>query len=246
MFLLIPNRIKTLFCCLGGALLAPGCTVGFSNASQRVPGAYSKIYIPAANDSSLFAGQAARLSEAVRTLLANRNDVRITGLEDARFALRIQILSRQQSIVSVDSCNNASGTPQVANGAYNCVDIHPELTGNPGLPTSFNQPAVSPNQEQVNLVVLAKAIDLNDGHVLWQKTYNGRNMAAAGFQEIGDKGDGRTLTYMANKPDLHGLRYQEALDNAVQTMSSAIAADIQNSLLAALPSGIGPENDTKR
>lgn len=148
----------------------------------------------------------------------------------------MKVLDRKQSITAVDSCANAAGTPYVGNGAFSCEQIHPELTGrNSSLPSSFNQPSISPSSEGLFLVVEAKAIDLNNGKILWAKRYYAANVTSAVFNEIGDNGDGRTLAYMANKPDMHGLRYQEAVDSAVQAFSNSIAADIQAGLFANLP-----------
>jgi len=196
---------------------------------------YSKIYVPAANDSSVYSGNSSRLSYAVRNVLANRTDIDLTDVENARVALQIKIIDRQQTITAVDSCKNANGTPTVASGAFTCTLIHPELTGgDPSQPTSFNQPSVSPSQESLYLVVDAKAIDLNNGKVLWNKRYYAANIPPAVFNEIGDT-DSRTMAYMSNKPDMHGLRYQEAVDNAVQAFSNAIANDLQNALFASLP-----------
>ena len=175
------------------------------------------------------------MSAAIREILAHRTDIQLTPLSQARLALQIQILDRVQSIVAVDSCQNP-GTPYVASFAYSCSFIHPELTNsNPNLlaPTSFNQPSISPNSENIYLVVDAKAVDLNTGHILWAKHYYANNIPVVVFNEIGDT-DNRTSSNMANKPQLHGLRYQEAIDNAVQSFSNAIAADLQNSLFSSL------------
>jgi hypothetical protein len=207
------------------------CVVGFANSQNHVPSKYSKIYLPAANDTSIYSGNSSRLSFAVRRVLANRNDIQLTSLQEARLALQIHILDRQQSIVAVDNCRNASGTPTVASGAFLCTKIHPELTGgNASAPTSFNQPSISPKQENMALVVQAKIFDLNTGQLLWSKIYDGGTLPAVVFDEIGDNGDGRTTTYMAQTPGLHALRYQEAVDNAVESYSRSIASDLAATL----------------
>ena len=226
------SRGMTIIICL----LFNSCVVGFYNSQNHVPVIYSKIYIPAANDSSIYSGNSSRLSYAVRNALANRTDVQLTSLDDARLALQIKIIDRQQSIAAVDSCNNASGTPTVGSGAFKCTQIHPEMTGGSSTtPTSFNQPSVSPSSENLTLVVDAKAIDLNNGKILWAKRYFAGNIAPIVFNEIGDVDGGRTMAYMAQNPDQHGLRYQEAVDNAVQAFSSSIATDLKTALFASLP-----------
>ena len=210
--------------------------MGFYNSQSHIPIVYSNIYVPAANDSSIYSGNSSRLSFAVRNVLANRTDIHLTDISNARVALQIKILDRQQTIAAVDSCNNASGTPTVGSGAFVCTQIHPEMTGgNPGAPISFNQPSVSPSKESLSLIVEAKAIDLNDGKILWAKRYIAGNLAPVIFNEIGDNGDGRTMVYMAKIPDQHGLRYQEAVDSAVQAFSNTIATDLQAALFASLP-----------
>lgn len=158
--------------------------------------------------------------------MAQRTGVTLTSVENARWALEMRILDRMQAIHVVDNCNNP-GNARVASGAYQCADIHPEMKGGPAsAPTSFNQPSVSPNSENMFLVVKVRAIDLNDGHVFWSKFYNG-NLPAVVFNEIGDT-DGRTIANMQNTPDLHALRYQEAVDSAVSSYATAIANDLQN------------------
>jgi hypothetical protein len=225
-----PLKLCTFF-------LFSGCVIGFSNSSNRVPVIYSKIYIPSATDSSIYSGNSSRLSFAVRSLLASKTDIQISNLDEARIALIIKILDRQQSIAAVDNCNNASGTPTVANGAFSCIQIHPELTGgDKTAPTSFNQPSISPSSERMSLVVDAKAIDLNSGKILWAKRYFAGNIPAIVFNEIGDNGDSRTMAYLAKTPELHGLRHQEAVDNAVQSFSNNIANDLQNALFTTLQS----------
>ncbi len=216
-------------------IFAQGCVVGFTNAQNHVPVLYSKIYLPAAIDYSIYSGNSSRLTYAIRNVLANRRDIQLTVLEDARVALQVKILDRLQSINAVDDCHNLGGTSSVASGAFTCSAIHPELSqSNPG-PTSFNQPAVSPRSESISLVVDAKAIDLNNGHILWAKKYVASNISPTTFDEIGDAGDNRTHAYTAQTPDLHSLRYQEAIDNAVKAYSNKIADDIKNSLISSLP-----------
>ncbi len=221
--------------CVGLLALCESCVIGFSNAQNHVPVLFSKIYVPAANDSSVYAGNSSRLSYSIRNTLANRTDIELTSLEEARLAVQIKVIDRQQSIAAVDSCNNP-GTSKVASGAYTCSQIHPELTGGPSnSPTSFNQPAVSPSSEKLSLVVDVKAIDLNTGKIVWAKRYFAGNISPQTFNEIGDTGDNRTLLYMAQTPGLHGLRAQEAIDNAVQAFSDAVATDLSGSLFSSLP-----------
>ena len=224
-------RSKRLFIVGAAAFFLQACTVGFGNASRHVPSEFSRLYIPAAKDHSPYGGNASRLSQAVRERLARRSDLILTDLHHARWALSITVLDRVQTVQSIDDCNNP-GTPTVANGAYECSKIHPELTGgDESLPHSFVQPSLSPDDESMSLVVLVKAIDLNTGKLLWSKRYEDSNIPAVVFNEIGDTGDGRVLTYMQNLPDMHALRYQESVDNAVSNYSQAIAKDIENLVL---------------
>lgn len=210
------------------------CVIGFSNGQRHIAEEYANVYIPAANDVSVTAGNSTRLSSAVRKLLARRSDLHLVALKKARWALQIKILDRKQTIVAVDNCSNP-GTPNVASGAYSCAAIHPELTTpNTSSPTSFNQPAISPQSESIALVVSVKAIDLNTGKTMWSKLYAG-DLPPAVFNEIGDVGDGRTMTYLQNTPDMHPLRYQEAVDGAVQSFASAIAEDIQTQIFSNTP-----------
>lgn len=214
--------------------LLAGCVVGFSNREKHIPEDYKKIYAPAAKDTSVYAGNSSKLSLAVRARLAKRSDISLTNLQNARWALQIKILDRKQSIIAVDSCANP-GTPNVASGAYSCAAIHPEMAGgSSNAPTSLSQPSVSPQSEQIALVVMVKAIDLNTGKIFWSKFYKD-SIPAAVFNEIGDNGDGRTMVYLQDTPDLHALRYQEAVDNAVESFANAIADDIETQIFTQIP-----------
>lgn len=221
------------------------CVIGFSNMQNHVPEEFSNVYVPSVKDTSIYAGNSSRLSQAVRQRLALRTDIHMTNLQNARWALQIKILDRTQSIVAVDSCKNPS-TPTVASGAYLCTSIHPELTNTTNTPTtsptSFNQPSISPSQEKISLNVEVKAIDLNSGATMWAKLYSASNIPAVVFNEIGDT-DGNTIKYTQWTPDLHVLRYQEAIDNTVKSYSDAIAADIQTMIFASMPKKGAQENN---
>jgi hypothetical protein len=170
----------------------------------------------------------------VRDLLSKRTDIKLVPVNEARWALQMTILDRQQTIVAVDDCTN-TGNPTVGSGAFLCTTIHPEIFNeNTSLPTSFNQPSVSPSQESISLVVSVRAIDLNNGQVMWAKLYNGQ-VPPVVFNEIGDTGDRITMTQLQNMPDLHAMRYQEVVESAVQTYSQAIAADIENLVFTSFP-----------
>lgn len=220
------NFIRGL-CLLG---LLTSCTFGFSNARTHIPQKYNLVYLPAANDASVYAGQSARLTFAVRDRLARSTDLQFTSIKKANWALEIKIQDKTQLIQVVDTCNNP-GNPTVASGAYFCSVIHPEITtGNPNTtqPHSFNQPSVSPRTESTMLHVQVRAIDLKTGAILWAKNYSEKNLTIQIFNEIGDPGDGRTMTNMQNTPNLHALRYREAVDRSVALLSDQISQDILN------------------
>ncbi len=214
-----------------------GCVIGFSNTQNHVPEEFSNVYIPSAKDASIYSGNSSRLSQSVRQKLALRTDIKMTNLQNARWTLQIKVLDRNQSIVAVDSCKTPS-TPSVASGAYLCTSIHPELTNttssSSNAPKSFNQPSISPSSENLSLVVEAKAIDLNNGATMWAKLYTASNIPAIVFNEIGDT-DGNTVKYTQWTPDLHVLRYQEAIDNTVKSYSDAIATDVQTMIFSSMP-----------
>lgn len=214
------------------------CTTGFSNKQNHIPEEFSNLYVPSAKDTSIYSGNANRLSQSIRQKLSLRSDINLTNLQKARWALQIKILDRNQSIIAVDSCTNPS-TPNVASGAYLCSAIHPELnetntnsTSKP--PTSFNQPSVSPSQEKLSLVVEVKAIDLNNGATMWAKLYSANNIPSIVFDEIGDT-DGNVKKYTQWTPDLHVLRYQEIIDSTVKSYSDAIATDILSMIFSTMP-----------
>jgi hypothetical protein len=212
-------------------LLFTSCVTGFENGRQGLGSQVKPValYVPAAQDQSGYGGQSSRLSFAVRDKLAHQSSIRLTKPSQAQWGLSLKILNRQQAVVAVDDCNNP-GTPTVGSGAYLCSEIHPELVdgNNPtDQPTSFQQPSISPATESLSLVVEVRLIDLNDGKVIFAKKYFSENVPAVVFNEIGDTGDGRTMSYTQDDPHVHVLRYQEAVNNAVSLYSQAIAADVQ-------------------
>ncbi|WGL59958.1 hypothetical protein QEJ31_15605 [Pigmentibacter sp. JX0631] len=211
-----------------------GCVIGFSNKKNHISDEFTNVYIPAAIDKSSYSGNASRLTQAIRQKLALNSDLNITSAEYARWAIEIIIADRIQDIVSIDDCRNPANTT-VASGAFKCAAIHPEIAdSNTSLPKSFSHSTKSPAQEKISLVVETKAIDLNDGKVIWSKRYSARNITPVTFNEIGDI-DGNTIKYMQWTPDLHVLRYQESIDNSVKSYSESISADIYNLLTSALP-----------
>lgn len=227
---MIHRLLYFIFCALTASTLLLSCTFGFSNAGIHIPQTHMKVYLPAAKDGSIYGGQSARLSFAIRERLTHTTDFEFTSLENARWALDVKILDKNQKIEIVDFCSNP-GYPVVANGAYFCSIIHPEITtGDPNtsLPTSFNQPSISPSIESLVLFVQVRAIDLNTGKLMWAKNYSDKNLTPQNFNEIGDQGDGRTTTNMKDNPNLHALRFREAVDNAVVILSERIAEDVQS------------------
>ncbi|MBX9703553.1 MAG: hypothetical protein K2X39_05315, partial [Silvanigrellaceae bacterium] len=103
-------------------LFLTSCTVGFSNSLRQLDSRYAKIFIPSAYDSSSFGGQASRLSMAVRTLLSKKTDIEISDLDEARWAISIKIMQRNQLVTQVDDCINTSSkaTQTVGNGSILC------------------------------------------------------------------------------------------------------------------------------
>lgn len=211
-----------------------GCVVGFSNKKNHIAEEFANVYLPAATDKSVYSGNASRLSQAIRQKLALNSDLNITSANEARWAIEIKIVDRQQNIVSIDDCSNPA-TTTVGNGAFKCAAIHPEIADpQTTLPKSFNHPSKSPAQERVSLVVEARAVDLNDGRVIWAKRYSQANIKPTTFHEIGDT-DGSTVKYMQWTPDLHVLRYHETLENAIKTYAEAISSDVYSMIITAMP-----------
>lgn len=225
---------KILFSLLILCFALQACTFGFSNARIHIPNSHLKVYIPAAKDASIYGGQSSRLTFAIRERLSHTTDLQFTDLKSAKWALDVKIIDKTQKIEIVDTCNNP-GNPIVASGAYFCSVIHPEFTtGNPDTsrPMSFNQPYVSPNMESTILTVQVRALDIDTGKIMWAKNYSDKNLTKQIFNEIGDPGDGRTITNMKDSPNLHALRYREAIDVSVQILSDRIAQDVQNLIYA--------------
>lgn len=216
------------------------CVVGFDNSQKRIPKDFASLYFPSAVDSSISGGNSSRLSSAIRQKLLQRSDINLTDIQHARWALQVKILDREQSIVAVDTCKNPT-TPSVASGAFSCTAIHPKFsTTKDAKPYAFNKPSISPAKERLSLVVESKAIDLNSGQTIWAKRYFANNVPAIVFDEIGDT-DGNTVKYMQQTPDLHSLRHQEVIENAVLAFSQTIAKDILNTLFKSFPDSFQKE-----
>ncbi len=224
---------KKIFILLVISLNCSACVIGFSNFQNHIPEEYAKVYVPAAIDNSIYSGNSSRLSQAIRKELSLRTDLQLTDINHAQWALFIKITDRLQNIIAVDDCKNPSAA-SIANGAYLCSKIHPELTNQANVPYSLNQPNISPAKEELSLIAEIKAIDLNTGNVIWAKEYSSKNIQPISFHEIGDT-DGKTVKYMQWTPDLHVLRYQEAVDNAVMSFANTVASDVLKTIFASMP-----------
>ena len=187
-----------------------GCAVHFANAERQVPSGYRKIYLPSATDKTTTTGHASRVSRALRRQLSLDTRYELTSWQEARWALDISVVEASTSVGRVATCLKGVGT--LASGAVDCGRL------------SFHQARVSAEEETMGLKILARAIDLTDGKVLFSKTYPMTQVYAV-------VGDADTQTNLKGTPQLHALRYLENRDDAVSQMGEQVAAQISADLM---------------
>ena len=196
-----------------------GCVVRLTNSERSVDTSFRKIYLPAATDISARGGHAGRLSAAVRRAFALDTRFELTSLEDARWALDVQIKDSMLAAAKTEECK--LGTEVLASGSYACTQVL----------ENFNQPEISSEEEQLLLDIDVRAIDLNTGKSL--RSLRFEKVASGAFPVVGDA-DIRAR--LRATPELHALRYVENVDNATDTIASNIAAQIIASMLTLDPS----------
>lgn len=200
------------------AFALPGCVVRLTNSERNVETSFRKIYFPAATDISTHGGQASRISVAVRRAFALDTRFELTSLDEARWALDVQIKNSLVTATKTEECK--LGTEVLGSGAYGC-----ELVLN-----NFNQPTISSEEEQLFLDVDVRAIDLNTGKAL--RSLRFEKVSSGAFPVVGDA-DIRAR--LRATPQLHALRYVENRDSAVDTIASNIAGQVLASMLTLDP-----------
>lgn len=204
-------KIALLLVC---TVLFSGCAIRFANADRRLDSSFRKIYVPSATDMSTTGGNSGKLSMELRKLLALDTRFELVGIEKARWALDIEVLDRKKTVVKIGECLEGRES-QIAGQAFNCKEV---------LGT-FNQATAGSEEEAVHLSVRARAVDLNSGKTMFTKNY----AASSTYRVVGSA---ETEVAIQRTPQLHSLRYQENLDNAVSGSASSIASQIAADILS--------------
>lgn len=200
-----------------------GCVVRFVNADRRVDSSFRKIFVPAATDTSTRGGQAARLSAAIRRAIALDTRFALVSMEEARWALDVQVRNSQRQTAQTSDCERDADKNSVASGAYSCDSVK----------LSFSQPSVSSETEVVSLSVNARAIDLQTGRALVSTSFD--TITSGELPVVGTEAVQRNL---ARTPELHALRYVENIDRGVENIADKIAASLLNTLLSLDPKAL--------
>jgi hypothetical protein len=200
------------------SVLFSGCIYRFTNSDRVLTSQPRTLYISPVTDATARAGQAPRLTAALRRLLTQNRDFILTDVKTARWGLEVQITDAARSVTKVEKCDQ--GNEILASGAVPCNKIK----------TAGNLPDVSAEEEVAQMSVVARGIDLRTGTVLFQ--LNLPNIATGAYPIVGD---GTVKASLSNSQDLHVLRYMENSENAVESLAGSIAARIYDQLIAIPP-----------
>ena len=200
------------------SILFSGCVYRFANSDRVLTSQPRTLYISPVVDATARAGQAPKLTSALRRLLTQNRDFILTDIKTARWGLEIQITDATRTVTKVEKCNQ--GNEILASGAIPCSQVK----------ASGKLPDISAEEEVAMMSVNARAVDLRTGAVLFQ--LNLPNVATGAYPIIGD---GTVRASMSTSQDLHVLRYLENSENAVESLSGSIAARIYDQLVAIPP-----------
>lgn len=214
------TSLQTYLClCLAlFVILATGCVYRLANRERLTTSQPRTLYLNPIADHSSRAGQSQRLMAALRRLLAQDRSFIITDLKTARWGLEVRILDANRSITRVEKCDQ--GNEVLASGAVPCSTIA----------ASGKLPDVSAEEEVSQMSVEARAIDLQNGAVLFQTRLP--NLTSGAYNIVGD---GTVRSSMSNAQNLHVLRYMENSDNAVEALANNAAARIYEQLISIPP-----------
>lgn len=196
-----------------------GCVTGFTNAQRRLDARERSIFVPAVVDTTSRGGNSGRLSMAIRRAIALDTRFQLAPLEQARWALGMDLVGFDRRTEKAAECAGSQSQPdaEVASRSFTCK----QLTGQLALAE------VSSEEESVGLDLRVRAIDLNTGKTMLAIRYDPTRRAV--FPVVGnqDVQAGLRLT-----PQLHALRYLENEDAAVEAMGAQIAANLLGSILS--------------
>ncbi|NBX17570.1 MAG: hypothetical protein EBR09_09415 [Proteobacteria bacterium] len=213
------GRLQRSFVLLPLSLFSiSGCIYRFANSDRIISSQPRTLYISNVTDGTARAGQAPKLTAALRRLITQNREFILTDVHTARWGLEIQITDAARSVTRVEKCDQ--GNEILASGAVPCSKIKSEN----------KLPDVSAEDEVAQMSVVARALDLRTGAVLFQ--LNLPNIATGAYPIVGD---GTVRASLSNSQDLHVLRYMENSENAVESLAGTIAARIYDQLVAIPP-----------
>jgi hypothetical protein len=155
---------------------------------------------------------------ALRRLLASDRAFILTDQKTARWGVEVQINSATRMITKVEKCDQ--GNEILASGAVSCAQIRSDT----------RLPDISAEEEVAILSVQARGIDLESGAVLFQA--NLPHLTTGAYNLVGD---GSLRASLANKQDLHALRYIENKESAENTLAQIAAQRIYENIIAIPP-----------
>jgi len=201
------------------SLCLQACVYRLANKERVLNAQPRTLFVSAIDDSSSHAGQAAKLMAALKRILTQDRAFILTDLKTARWGIEVHIISSGRSISRVEKCDQ--GNEILASGAVPCQRV--ALEG--------KLPDISAEEEIATLVVSARAIDLQNGAVLFQNQLN--NLTTAPYPVVGD---GSVRASLSAKQDLHVMRYLENSEAAIESLAQTAAQRIYEQLVAIPPS----------
>jgi hypothetical protein len=215
----LPTFTALIMSLLAAALLATtGCVYRFGNSERTFSTQPRTLYIAPVTDSTSRAAQSARLTAALKRLLAQDRLFILTDKSTARWGVEVQITSAGRAITRVEKCDQ--GNEILASGAVPCSQIK----------ENGKLPDVSAEEEIAQISVRARGLDLESGAILFQANFP--NITTGPYPIVGD---GSVRSSLSNKQGLHPLRYHENTENAAESLAQIAAQRIYEQLVALPP-----------
>lgn len=202
----------------GVTLVLSGCVYRFANSERNLTAPPRTIFIAPVSDTTSRSSYGPRLMSALQRLLAGDRSFILTNQQTARWGVEVQINSASRIITKVEKCDQ--GNEILASGAVSCAQIRSDT----------RLPDISAEEEIATLSVQARGIDLESGAVLFQT--NLPNLTTGAYNMVGD---GTVRASLANKQDLHVLRYIENKESAESTLAQIAAQRIYENIIAVPP-----------
>ncbi|MBM3381708.1 MAG: hypothetical protein FJY29_04625 [Betaproteobacteria bacterium] len=214
----LPTRLYQFVAATIVLLMLEGCVYRFGNSERTYSTQPRTLYIAPVADNTSRAGQSARLMAALKRLLAQDRVFILTDKSTARWGVEVQIIASGRAITRVEKCDQ--GNEILASGAVTCARIK----------ENGQLPDISAEEEIAQISVRARAMDLENGALLFQANFP--NLTTGPYPVVGD---GSVRSSLSNKQGLHPLRYNENSENAFESLAQIAAQRIYEQLVALPP-----------